>query len=104
MPKSQVIEQPKPTTETEAPAEPTCQHHWKIDSPRGALSQGTCKRCGEVREFRNSTTDYVWDDDSGRQGYSPWRGIKGTPARGASDDGDDSMAAASRTAGAISLS
>ena len=102
MAKTQVIEQPKP--EIEAPAEPTCQHHWKIDSPRGALSQGTCKRCGEVREFRNSTTDYVWDDDSSRQGYSPWRGIKGAPARGGSDDGgDDSMAASSRSTAKLSL-
>lgn len=99
MAKSQVIEQPKP--EIEETAVPTCQHHWKIDSPRGALSKGVCKRCGEEREFRNSTTDYVWDDDSG-QGYSPWRGIRSTPRP--SDDGDDSMAASSRSRGNISLS
>lgn len=97
MAKSQVIEQPKP--ETEAPAVPTCQHHWKIDSPRGALSQGTCKRCGEVREFRNSTTDYVWDDDSG-QSYSPWRGIRTTPKVASDDD----MAASSRGTAGIALS
>ncbi|HVP04196.1 MAG TPA: hypothetical protein VMT90_00830 [Dehalococcoidia bacterium] len=100
MAKSQVIEQPNPVTE--APEVPTCQHHWKIDSPRGALSKGICKRCGEEREFRNSTTDYVWDDDSG-QGYSPWRGIRSTP-KASSDDGDDSMAASSRSSGRISLS
>ena len=97
MAKSQVIEQPKP--ETEEPAVPTCQHHWKIDSPRGALSQGTCKRCGEIREFRNSTTDYVWDEDSG-QSYSPWRGIRATPKVVSDDD----MAASSRSTGSISLS
>jgi hypothetical protein len=99
MAKSQVIEQPKPETET--PAVPTCQHHWKIDSPRGALSKGTCKRCGEEREFRNSTTDYVWDADSG-QGYSPWRGIRGAPKTAST--ADDDMAAASRGAARISLS
>jgi hypothetical protein len=100
MAKSQVIEQP--TIQTEEPAVPTCQHHWKIDSPRGALSKGTCKRCGEEREFRNSTTDYVWDDDSG-QGYSPWRGIRSTPKASADEGGDDSMAAASRGASKVSL-
>jgi len=98
MAKSQVIEQPK--TEIEAPEVPTCQHHWKIASPRGALSTGVCKRCGEEREFRNSTTDYVWDEDSG-QGYSPWRGIRSTPKSGPADD---EMAAASRGATKISLS
>ena len=100
MAKSQVIEKPAPIV-TETPEGPICQHHWKIASPRGALSEGTCKRCGEVREFRNSTTDYVWDNDS-NQGYSPWRGIRGAP-KASSDDGDDSMAAASRGAAAISL-
>jgi len=57
----------------------TCQHHWVIDSPRGALSLGRCKRCGEEREFRNSTTDYVWDDDSKDKGYTPWRGTRSSP-------------------------
>lgn len=98
MAKSQVIEQPKP--ETEAPAVPTCQHHWKIDSPRGALSKGLCKRCGKEREFRNSTTDYVWDEDS-RQSYSPWRGIRSAPK---AVPADDEMAASARGAAKISLS
>ena len=67
----------------------TCQHHWVIDTPRGALSQGRCKRCGEEREFRNSAHDYVWEGDSG-SGYNAWRGAR--PARGGSDD--DEVAAA----------
>ena len=61
----------------------TCQHHWVIDTPRGAMSQGRCKRCGEEREFRNSAHDYVWEGDSGN-GYNAWRGAR--PARGGSDD------------------
>jgi len=72
--------------------EPTCQHHWIIESPRGALSAGHCKICGEERAFRNSTSDYVWDNDSG-SGYSPWRGVRSEPK--APDD--DEMAASSRT-------
>lgn len=48
------------TTETEAPI---CRHHWVIESPQGATSMGRCKRCSEVREFRNSATDTVWEGD-----------------------------------------
>jgi len=57
---------------------PTCQHHWLIESPRGATSTGRCKRCGEEREFRNSASDYVWEDDS-RSGYSPWSARRSAP-------------------------
>jgi hypothetical protein len=94
MGKSQVAEKRK-TVAVETPVardEPTCQHHWIIESPRGALSAGHCKVCGEEREFRNSTSDYVWDNDSG-SGYSPWRGVRSGPK--APDD--DEMAASSRT-------
>lgn len=48
--------------DTEATAE-KCRHHWIIESPRGALSEGRCKFCGEKRQFRNSASDYIWDDD-----------------------------------------
>lgn len=41
-----------------------CRHHWIIESPHGALSNGRCKVCGEERQFRNSANDYIWDDDS----------------------------------------
>jgi len=94
MGKSQVADKRK-TIAVETPVvsdEPTCQHHWIIESPRGALSAGHCKICGEEREFRNSTSDYVWDNDSG-SGYSPWRGVRSEPK--APDD--DGMAASSRT-------
>jgi hypothetical protein len=63
--------------------ESTCQHHWVIATPRGAMSEGRCKRCGEEREFRNSAHDYVWEGDSG-SGYNAWRGTR--PARGPADD------------------
>lgn len=29
-------------------------HHWLIERPQGKLSQGTCKKCGSERFFRNS--------------------------------------------------
>lgn len=101
MAKSPVIDKRKAAPVVEAvleipaadPEVPTCQHHWVIESPRGALSSGRCKVCGEQREFRNSTTDYVWDDDSNK-GYSPWRGVRTTPTKSMSDD---DMSAASRS-------
>lgn len=37
-----------------------CSHHWWIDSPRGPTSIGTCKLCGEQREFRNSMPTGRW--------------------------------------------
>jgi hypothetical protein len=91
MGKTSVIEESRPTAEPETP-EVTCQHHWVIATPRGAMSQGRCKRCGEEREFRNSATDHLWEDDSGG-GYNAWRGSR--PARGAADD--DEVAASSRS-------
>lgn len=30
-----------------------CVHHWRIESPDGPTSMGTCQRCGATREFVN---------------------------------------------------
>jgi len=30
-----------------------CTHHWVIDPPSGPISYGTCKKCGETKEFVN---------------------------------------------------
>lgn len=106
MAKSQVIEKrrpakaqpaPTPAPEAEVDAGPTCQHRWRIESPRGPMSVGRCKICNEEREFRNST-EYVWDNDNG-QGYSPWRGIPAAPK--AHDD--DEVAATPRSSSGVSL-
>ena len=43
--------------------EPQCRHHWLIEAPQGATSMGRCKVCGEVREFRNSAADTLWEGD-----------------------------------------
>lgn len=40
-----------------------CRHHWVIESPHGATSLGKCKKCDEVREFRNSASDTLWEGD-----------------------------------------
>lgn len=53
---------------------PVCRHHWKIAPPNGATSLGTCKLCGEIREFRNSSTDSIWENDSSESGFNRGRG------------------------------
>jgi hypothetical protein len=42
---------------------PQCRHHWVIETPHGATSIGRCKLCSEVREFRNSAADTLWEGD-----------------------------------------
>ena len=42
---------------------PQCRHHWLIESPHGATSQGRCKLCGQIKEFRNSAEDTLWEGD-----------------------------------------
>ena len=49
--------------EDEAQEVPQCRHHWVIESPHGATSLGRCKLCAEVREFRNSAADTLWEGD-----------------------------------------
>jgi hypothetical protein len=34
-----------------------------IETPHGATSIGRCKLCSEVREFRNSAADTLWEGD-----------------------------------------
>ncbi len=80
------VKERKPKAETPVDVG-TCKHHWIIESPQGALSSGRCKRCGEVREFRNSAQDYIWDDDSSSgSGYNSWSGVRSTPKSAISDD------------------
>jgi len=40
--------------------EATCTHFWKIRSPNGKTSMGTCKLCGEKRKFMNSIEWTGW--------------------------------------------
>ena len=56
---TQVVDRP----EAEEPEVPVCRHHWVIESPQGATSVGRCKICSEVREFRNSAVDTLWEGD-----------------------------------------
>jgi hypothetical protein len=37
-----------------------CIHFWEIASPNGPVSLGTCKLCGDKKEFRNSVYSSTW--------------------------------------------
>jgi hypothetical protein len=52
--------------EREVPAveAPECRHHWLIEAPHGPTSWGTCKHCGERREFSNASPDAFWERPS----------------------------------------
>mgnify|MGYP003962425011 FL=1 len=58
-----------------------CVHHWVIDPPNGAVSQGRCKACGEQKEFRNSFE------------YSSWYGNKSPAPKGKAGAKADDKAA-----------
>lgn len=40
-----------------------CAHHWVLEAPNGAVSHGRCRVCGAIKEFRNSTADFVWEEE-----------------------------------------
>ncbi len=54
-----------------------CVHHWVIDPPNGAVSEGRCKACGEKKEFRNSFEYSSW---YGNKSPAPKAGAKGAAA------------------------
>jgi len=56
--KKAVVTQPEKATE-----DGQCRHHWLIESPEGPISMGICKLCGAQKEFRNSASDFLWEDD-----------------------------------------
>jgi hypothetical protein len=58
-----------------------CQHHWVIETPNGATSGGHCKRCGATREFRNSSEDLLWDNDSFSLNGTRYRGRRASGER-----------------------
>ena len=37
-----------------------CLHHWVIDPPAGPVSTGTCRSCGEERDFPTDPPSGPW--------------------------------------------
>lgn len=99
MPRAAVKERPKKKEETKEQPEVTCQHHWYIATPAGSTSRGVCRRCGEEREFRNSTMDYI-GDNAGSGNSTPWRGTRAS--RTTADD-PDQISTSRATAGGAAI-
>ena len=51
----------------ESVADSDCQHYWVIEQPNGPTSNGKCKVCGAIREFKNSIQGSGWDRDGRRR-------------------------------------
>lgn len=73
------LEKPRELSE-----ELVCQHYWVVESPAGAISKGVCKYCGTVRGFRNSTQDFVWEEE--RAADLAYWGMRDAPMRLESND------------------
>ena len=51
------------SSNTEQLSSADCSHHWIIEPPEGPMSQGMCRLCSEIREFRNFLEDAPWKED-----------------------------------------
>ena len=45
---------------------PSCQHHWIIQESDGPMSQGICRACGELKQFKNYLATSHWGDSVSR--------------------------------------
>ena len=45
-----------------APSVAVCRHHWVIQPADGPVSNGSCRVCGENREFKNYVESATWGD------------------------------------------
>jgi hypothetical protein len=52
-------------------------HHWMIEAPSGPTSLGTCRDCGEAREFKNSILITSWASDG--KGKNKIRAVAARP-------------------------
>ena len=81
-----------------------CRHHWLIESPEGPTSMGICKLCGAQKEFRNSVTDLLWEDEPlSELSHGRWGKSRDFSAPAKSGGDDDLSAAGIGTAGGTRL-
>lgn len=59
---SATLERPAPTAQS---GPPDHAHHWLIEEANGPSSTGICKRCGEIRAFKNwiEETDFITGEE-----------------------------------------
>ncbi len=48
---------------SEAQDPDSCRHHWVIQPADGPVSQGSCRSCGAVKEFKNYVESAAWGDN-----------------------------------------
>ncbi len=54
---------PTPKVENDAATTTAvCRHHWVIQAADGPVSNGSCRICGETREFKNYVESASWGD------------------------------------------
>jgi hypothetical protein len=58
---------------------PTGAHHWLIETPEGQAAQGSCKYCGEDREFP-AGQKFVrhWEGEKKPTGKTYVEGLRGS--------------------------
>ncbi len=64
--------------EAEEPTVPQGLHHWVIEPADGAISEGVCRKCAEVKTFANYVERHAWTNQgdptpSASQGRDPKR-------------------------------
>ncbi len=58
---------PSPANQAKLDEVVDCKHHWAIERANGPISKGTCRVCGEEREFNNSVETWGgWTPQSGK--------------------------------------
>ena len=65
----------------------TCRHYWIVDPPDGPVSQGVCRYCDEVRDFKNFLEEAPWQGNS--SGNEMLNGIPIIRTRNPYGDSDD---------------
>ena len=63
---------------TQTRSSKACVHHWRIESPNGRTSAGTCRRCGATRDFANSTENVMWEHTNTLRN-APTSGLRNLP-------------------------
>ena len=49
--------------ERKAEGTTSCVHYWLIETPNGPVSNGTCRNCGDQRQFENHLMTSGFDKD-----------------------------------------
>ncbi len=52
-----LAEEKQPVEQPVEQPEKQCHHYWVIEVANGPKSMGTCKNCGEIKEFFNAFPD-----------------------------------------------